>query len=489
MSGPESRGAAGDPSSHERLTQLQRECEVLEAEVDVYRDLYQHAPDMYGLLDVATATILECNEAMLRIFGRERDEIVGKHFFEFHPADWHERLQMLVEHFRVTGESPDAEIEFLRGDGTRVPATARVTPIRDGQGHIVRARSVMRDITVQKANELALAQAQERFRRITETIGMVPWESSFDPAMDTGDGGSAARRPDPMRQLTLTYVGPQCERLLGYTAEECLQPGFWGRVVHAEDRERVLSHVSSMLAGGHEESIEYRIIAGDGRTVWLLNQSNLVHHPHGAISVTGVSIDLSDRKLASERRRRVMHELDHRVKNTLAIVLAIADRTRRTAGSFDEFKALLSSRVRGLARIHAGLSTADRMQMSMERLVRAACGTRPRLDAAGPSVSLPLRVAQPLGLALRELVTNAASHGALSTDTGSASLRWSLEEADERSSVSLEWTERDGPRVEPPGRLGCGMYLIKDALEYDTDAEVKVGFAGSGVTCAITIPL
>jgi len=476
-----------------RRARLLDECGELETDLDRYRDLYEFAPDMYGLLDAETVTILECNNEMVRSLGYPRDEIIGKHLLDFHPPEIHAALLGMVEQFFEAGELPDTEMEFMRKDGTRSPASSKVTAIRDEQGRIVRARSVMRETTEQKRAEAALAESEERFHRLAETIDMIPWEGRIDFGSEWTDGldetEAAALHDDLHAQMLLTYLGPQCEQVVGFTPEQCLQPGFWAEMIHPADREGVIRRLVDLFARGESESIEYHVIGGDGRTVCLLNRCSVVRPPTGSPLITGVAIDITDRKIASERRRRVMRELDHRVKDTLAVIGTVADRTGESPDSFHEFSALLSSRVRALARIHAALSAPDWLELTVASLLDAALGADRRLRLAGPSLSLPLRIAQPLGMALHELVVNAAAHGALSVSSGAVSLDWALANRDASRVLELRWTERDGPAVRHPERRGYGMYVIEKALPYELDAEVDMSFSPQGMACTIAIPL
>ncbi|TFH21534.1 MAG: PAS domain S-box protein [Myxococcales bacterium] len=493
MSDRDGTRQADNTELHVRRARLLDECVELETELDRYRDLYEFAPDMYGLLDAATVTILECNNEMVRSLGYERDEIIGKHLLDFHPPAIHGDLLAMVEYFFEAGELPDTEMEFMRKDGTRSPASSKVTAIRDEQGRIVRARSVMRDTTEQKRAEAALAESEERFRSLAETTSMIPWEGRFDfvpewtEELDATE--AAALSEDLHHQMVLTYVGPQCTQVTGFTPEQCLQPGFWAVMVHPEDRAGVQRRLAELLARGDSESIEYRIIDADGLTVWLLNQCRVVRRPTGPSFIAGVAVDISDRKAASDRRRRVMRELDHRVKDTLAVVATVAERTGASAGSYHGFSTLLSSRVRALARVHAALSAPHWLELTMGSLLDAALGTDRRLRVAGPPLSLPLRIAQPLGMALRELAINAATHGALSVPSGTVSLDCVLADRDRSRVLSLRWIETEGPPVSTPRRRGYGMYLVEDALAYEVDAEVAVSFPPSGMACTISIPL
>jgi PAS domain S-box-containing protein len=476
----------------DRRAALIRECKGLEKELDLYKDLYENAPDMYGLLDAETATILECNNAMVRHFGYPREEIVGKTIFDFHPVDQHERIAEIVAEFRATRESPNAELDYSHRDGTRSPATARVTPVCDENGRLVRARSVMRDITHHKRVEADLRRSEERFRRLAETIPMAPWEAKFtlDPDATGEERGILGLGDGLYGRLELTYVGPQSARLTGTPSIQGSKLDEGWSMVHPDDHDAVWSQIRSLLRDGGTGSVEYRVIGEDGRTVWLTNRFSAAKEYDGTVVLTGVVIDITDRKVASNRRDRVMRELDHRVKNTLAMVGAVADRTARSTPFWESFKDLVRSRVGALARIHATLSERNWLGMEIEDLVSAACGQIGELQTYGPAAAVPLEIAQPLGMALHEIATNARTHGSLSAEGGKATLRWSLAHNNHAArSLRIEWSEHGGPPNPAERRRGYGTYLLEDALPYEIDAEVHKTFAPSGFRCSMLIPL
>jgi PAS domain S-box-containing protein len=476
----------------QKRDELLRECRGLEEEVDKYKDLYENAPDMYGLLDAETATILECNNAMVRLLGYPREEIVGKPIFDFHPADQHGRMIEMVEAFRKTGESPDAELDYLHRDGSRSPATARVSPVYDENGRLVRARSVMRDITHHRQIEADLRRSEEQFRRLAETIQMVPWEAKFTPTLDAEGNDPELVRLDENRRgrFEFTYVGPQSAKLTGFASTKGRAPESWWEMVHSDDRDKIARQLMSLLSEGGTASLEYRVIGGDGRTVWLLNRYSAVKEYDGSVTLTGVVIDITDRKVASDRRNRVMRELDHRVKNTLTVVRAVADQTARSSDTWESFKELLSSRVRALARIHAALSERDWSGMAMNALVSAACGKLEGFRCYGQTTAVPLEIAQPLGMALREMATNARMHGSLSARGGGVTLRWTLvNHVRSGRSLRIEWSEHGGPPPRAQRRRGYGTYLLEEALPYEVDAETHSTFAPTGFRCSILIPV
>jgi two-component sensor histidine kinase len=183
-------------------------------------------------------------------------------------------------------------------------------------------------------------------------------------------------------------------------------------------------------------------------------------------------------------------ELNHRVKNTLATVISIA-RQSFTGAAVSEARAAFDSRIRGLAQTHGRLADTDWESVPLETLFADEFapyrqdGSR-NVNLAGPLVDLSPKCALTLGLAIHELVTNAAKYGALSTDSGAVDVNWSIDPRDR--TLDIGWTETGGPAVMPPRRSGFGRLLLERALVSDLKSEVRLDFAPQGLRCRIRIP-
>src|SRR5918997_5660624 len=175
----------------------------------------------------------------------------------------------------------------------------------------------------------------------------------------------------------------------------------------------------------------------DDSMIWVASLGQSTTADDGTIVSTGILQDITDRKHAEQRQHLLIRELHHRVKNTLATVQAIVGSTARTASSIDEFYQGFVGRIVSLARTH-NLLTEDLWQKAaLEELIQTELGpyedeARTRITIEGPHLELPSEAAVPIGMAIHELTTNAAKHGALSTFGGQVDVKWAVEPGDEQ---------------------------------------------------------
>ena len=206
--------------------------------------------------------------------------------------------------------------------------------------------------------------------------------------------------------------------------------------------------------------------------------------------VVGVNIDITERKRAEEHQRVLIAELDHRVKNVLATVSAVAGQTLETSSSMSHFVAALDGRIRSMAAAHELLSTRQWRGMPMAELVRrelAAYASSNNTKIDGPEVMLSAEAGQAMAMVIHELVTNAAKYGALSTQSGHVSVRW-YRKLNGSAQLVLVWQETGGPRVEAPRKSGYGTGVVRDLIPYEFGGTVDLSFAPEGVRCRLEIP-
>jgi PAS domain S-box-containing protein len=217
--------------------------------------------------------------------------------------------------------------------------------------------------------------------------------------------------------------------------------------------------------------------------------------PDGGLSVA--FRDVHERRLAGERQRLLVAELTHRIKNTLTLVVAVADQTRRTVSSPDAFHAVFRDRLAALARAHDALRRDGGTETSLAAVASEAVapytndGAAPRVEVVGPEVRLSSGTAMALGMAFHELGTNAAKHGALSVPGGMVRLSWGEAVQDESGAHwhDILWEESGGPPVAgPPVRRGFGTRLLERGLSGQIGGAVTLDFAPSGLRCRIRVP-
>jgi two-component sensor histidine kinase len=223
--------------------------------------------------------------------------------------------------------------------------------------------------------------------------------------------------------------------------------------------------------------------------------------PHGAVSlwvffsVTGISgllltAVLAERDRAVRHRERLMHELDHRVKNTLATVLAVAEQTGARAADVRAYIHTFTGRIRALARMHEALALANWEGIGLEEVVGMVMAPYATIGdgralAEGDPTTLSPQVSGPIAMTLHELATNAAKHGAWSGTRGRVAVSWS---ADERGGVRLVWEESGGPLLDGQAQRGLGLRVIEGLVGYELDGDVTIEFRETGVVCTLRFP-
>jgi two-component sensor histidine kinase len=210
-------------------------------------------------------------------------------------------------------------------------------------------------------------------------------------------------------------------------------------------------------------------------------------------AVANVLSGAIERAQAENNQKALTRELDHRAKNVLAVVDAVAQRTGEDAPTADAFLYLFQSRIKSIARIHSQLSQGGWRGIDLKQLVRDEF--EPYAKAAstldGPAMVLPPDVAQAVSMTLHELATNAAKFGALSQTNGQVSVKWTREAVGTpEGRLVIDWRERGGPEVMPPTRTSYGSSLIRGLIPYEVpDSSVELDLAPGGVTCRIVVPL
>ncbi|HUB12193.1 MAG TPA: CheR family methyltransferase [Acetobacteraceae bacterium] len=240
-----------------------------------------------------------------------------------------------------------------------------------------------------------------------------------------------------------------------------------------------------------------RLETASGRSTFVLVTATPLfaedRRVRGAIAAI---VDMSEHKRAEEQQLRLLHELQHRVKNTLATVASLATRMSQRSRTVEEFRAAFLSRLVAMGRMHDLLAGGAWTAASLRALIGAALEPYGGLDSAnvhvaGDETRLDAGTAATLGMVLHELATNAAKYGALSVTGGTVDVAWTREQEVQsgKSWLHLTWTERNGPPVDPAAAPGFGTGFITRAVEYELQGKADLELTPPGVRCTITFPL
>ena len=255
-------------------------------------------------------------------------------------------------------------------------------------------------------------------------------------------------------------------------------------LVHADDREAVRSYFRAANFADTTSELEFRVNGARG-VAWVLARARAFKtSSSGSARVIGTLLDITERKSADSHQQLLMAELDHRVKNILANVAAIARLSSSNAVSIDAFAAALDGRIHAMSAAHDLLRQSSWTGVDLHELVAGALKPfRSRTDndivIEGDRVRLTSKFAQSMALVLHELVTNAVKHGALSAPGGMVSVSWSRALAADGDKIEFAWKERGGPPCAKPIRNGFGLTVIRSAAsECGGQAEMKLAAEG-----------
>ena len=257
-----------------------------------------------------------------------------------------------------------------------------------------------------------------------------------------------------------------------------LEPEDWDRLKQA------LADAATTRA--HEA--EFRIRRPDGELRWCLGTAAATVDSGGRVTrISGVTMDITDRKRAEERQAFLAREVDHRARNVLAVVQSMLRLTK--AETTEAYVAAVEGRISALSRAHMLLSECRWEGADLRRLVDEELEPYRNADASaviaeGAVLLLDSRRAQTVALILHELATNAAKHGALVLSSGRIRLGW----RQEGSFLVLEWSESGGPPVHSPSSRGYGMRVISASIE-QLGGEVKFDWQSEGLRCVLSLPL
>ncbi|WP_262269319.1 PAS domain-containing sensor histidine kinase [Microvirga yunnanensis] len=413
-----------------------------------------------------TGRYVLANRPFCEMVGYTEDELLGMRMQDItHPDDLLENLP-LFQRMIETSTNFGIEKRFVRKDGSFVWANASVAPIRDAAGRVEQAVAITIDITGRK-------RAEEIEQRLAAIV-----ESSDDAIISTDLNG------------VITSWNQGAERLYGYQAEEVMGRPF--AILVPEDRQDEGQGILARISRGeHVHPFETIRQRKDGSQVEISLTVSPVRNAQGkVIGASRIARDITERRRAEDLQRVLMHELNHRVKNILATVQAIARHTFRSSQGDSTARETFDARLFALSKAHDLLTRANWGSAELSEVVAEVLAPyhRERFEIEGPDVHLPPRIALALTLALHELATNAAKYGALSVPTGRVAITWSVRPGDP-AHLTFRWQERGGPPVSPPTRQGFGSRLIERSLAMELAGEVHISYDPAGVVCDVSAAL
>jgi PAS domain S-box-containing protein len=415
---------------------------------------------------------LRVNGALCRILGYPADELLSKSFQDLtYPDDLAAELVQVELMGEGRIDSYNLEKRYLRKNGAIIWARKTVSCVRKGDGSIDYFVSVIEDISAHKQAEKELRENEERFR-CSLLHSPLPI-SLFDD-----------------REQILAISQSWLEQS-GYLREELPRLEDWMSRAYGQRSAELLERLRQIIIISTEpeaRSAELKIRTKDGRErLWSFVSSALAPQSDGRRLFLCIAQDVTDQKAHEEQIHLLMSEINHRAKNMLSLVQAIARQTM--AREPEDFIERFTDRIQALAANQDLLVRNEWQGIDVEDLVRAQLAhfadlVGSRITVRGSPVRLNAAAAQAIGLALHELATNASKYGALSVDAGLVDVGWQLD----GNMFAMSWTERKGPPVSQPKRRGFGSTVIDPMVRQTVNGEAHLDFIPSGVTWNLTCP-
>lgn len=416
------------------------------------------------------------NAAFEALTGYSRDQLLDMSFEQLtHPDDRAEDVALYREQVAGGRERYAMQKRYVRSDGAVIDVEVQSSTVHDASGNFLYGVRVVSDVTARRRAEQLLHESQRRSRELLEALPV---------AVYTTDKAGK-----------ITYFNETAVALAGRRPrlgvdEWCVTwKLYWPDGTPLPHEECPMAH--ALKTGEELRGVEAVAERPDGGRLTFMPHPTLLHDRDGeVIGAINVLVDITERKRADEAQKLLIDELNHRVKNTLAVVQSIATHTQRS--SPEAFADKFEERLLALSRAHdlltrrrwAGLGLGELLEQALAPYADDI-GSRIVLD--GPELTLSAQVGLALSMAIHELATNAVKHGALTVEAGLVRAAWRIE--DDGRVLTFRWSESGGPPAEPPTRRGFGLRLIERNLTKDLGGRLDLRFQPEGLQAAFSFPL
>ncbi|MEP9357663.1 PAS domain S-box protein [Sphingomonas sp. KR3-1] len=396
-------------------------------------------------------------EWLERVHGEDRDrvEAAARRCFD-------EGVAYAIE-YRIC-RADDRSERWLQSHGSRID-------FADGRSS--RFVGVSFDITDRKHAEEQLRESEARFRTI------------FEQANDFLITTTLDNRVTSVNPAVLEAIGYSRDEIIGHSIAEFMDPDQFAISMDAFNRK---------LQHGGSTRLTVKLRAKDGRElIWEVNSQLSLDDQGHPVALHAIGRDMTEAKRAEAHLRLLVDELNHRVKNTLAIVQGIAQQSFKDDVPPRQARAAFEGRLAALSEAHNLLTREHWSLVSMRQIIDDALrphgGDAGRFTLDGPDLTILPKTAISLALAIHELATNAVKHGALSRPEGRVAIAWQRVREGGPARLTMRWEEQGGPAVTVPTRRGFGTRMIERGLAAELGGTVKIDFSPKGLICTVDAPL
>ncbi|MCY1644792.1 PAS domain S-box protein [Methylorubrum sp. SL192] len=336
----------------------------------------------------------------------------------------------------------------------------------------------IRHALLSKGSDLRLRESEARFRQFAQASSDVLWITDA-------------------QTFATEFASPALQPIYGLSEAEILGDArLWAAHIVPEDRARTFAEMER-VRGGEAVVYEFRILRpSDGSFRWIRNHVFPLLDEDGRVRrIGGITSDVTEMRQAEHHQRVLLAELQHRVRNIMALTRSIVMRSGERAESVEDYAALVGGRLLTLARVQSRLTRAADAGVAISAILHDEIGAQAerddQYDLAGPEIELAPKAAEVLTLAIHELTTNARKHGALSNGRGRVSARWRRVDRNGGPWLSFLWIECGGPAPADGAerRRGFGSELIEGMIPYELSGHGRIELTAEGARCHLEFPL
>jgi PAS domain S-box-containing protein len=413
------------------------------------------------------------------VFGWRPEEIIGQLVdITFTPEDRAAGApEWEVGVARSTGHAPDVRWHVCK-DGEGVFIEGSLRPLNDGNGIPTSFVKIGQDVTDRRRAEAALRESEERFRQFADASADVLWIRDAET-------------------LEMEFLSPAFETVYGAPVSQLLGKGprEWAALIVPDDREAALAAIQQARSG--TVTHQFRIMRpSDAAFRWIRNTNFPLRDAQGQVRrIAGIAADMTEQKKLVDHQAVLLAELQHRVRNIMAMLRAITARTAGTAESVKDYAKSVTGRLIALARTQTLLTRSTNFGVDLSAVITselaAQAARADQYEVSGPVVTISPKAAEVLALAVHELATNSLKYGAFSSQDGHVNVNWRTARTGDQFWVHLDWRER-GPVPEqwqPPARRGFGTELIERRVPYELGGKGSIQVRAGEVDASIEFPL
>lgn len=465
------------------------------------------------------------NEGVKRILGFDEEEFIGRDIAPtiFTPEDF--RAGVPDRELRTAAAEGSASDDrwLRRRDGTRFFAQGTTTALRDSSGRVVGFSKIFRDTTDHQLAEVALRESESNLeaelaatRQLQEISSALIHEGDTEALYRKIVDAAATIMGSDAASMQMLHPGRSELRLIASKGFHPESAGYWewvlldsastcGVALNSGKRVMVPDVEACEFMAGTRDLDECRrsgvravqstpLVSRAGRLLGMISTHWRVPHDPTESDVQRLDLlarqaaDLIERKEAELRQQLLINELNHRVKNMLATVQAIAAQTLRGSKIDPNAREAFEARLIALSSAHSILTQESWEGAEIHDIVARVLDPHAdseRLRVQGPLIRLSPKAALAIAMGLHELASNAVKYGSLSNGTGQVAVTWAVD-GPRPGTLHLQWSESGGPAVKPPSRKGFGSRLIERNLAYDLNGQAKIEYRAEGVLCTVT---